>query len=67
MADQSHLTKLFRRSYGMSPGRWRELQNGSDTFSPQLALGQALPVNCSNDLIHTVATIGHRQMCHAAS
>ena len=31
MADQSHLTKLFRRTYGMSPGKWRKLQHGSET------------------------------------
>jgi AraC family transcriptional regulator len=31
MADQSHLTKLFRRAYGMSPGKWRKLQHGSET------------------------------------
>jgi AraC family transcriptional regulator len=67
MADQSHLTKLFRRSYGMSPGRWRELQNGSDTFSPQLALGQELPVTCSSGLVRSVATTGHRQTWHVAS
>lgn len=30
MADQTHLTKLFRRSHGMSPGKWRKLQQGSD-------------------------------------
>jgi AraC family transcriptional regulator len=33
MADQSHLTKLFHRSYGMSPGRWRKLQHGSETVA----------------------------------
>jgi AraC family transcriptional regulator len=30
MADQAHLTKLFRRSHGISPGKWRKLQQGSD-------------------------------------
>lgn len=33
MADQSHLTKLFRRCYGMSPGKWRRLQHGSEAAS----------------------------------
>lgn len=27
-ADQSHLTRLFRRTYGITPGRWRALQCG---------------------------------------
>ena len=30
MADQAHLTKLFRRSHGISPGKWRRLQQDSD-------------------------------------
>ena len=25
-ADQSHLTRQFRRAYGVTPGRWRALQ-----------------------------------------
>ena len=41
MADQSHLTKLFRRVYGMSPGKWRKLQHGSDGNSDQQAVGIA--------------------------
>jgi AraC-like DNA-binding protein len=24
-ADQSHLTRQFKRAYGMTPGRWRNL------------------------------------------
>lgn len=28
-ADQSHLTRQFRRAYGITPGRWRALQTGS--------------------------------------
>jgi AraC-like DNA-binding protein len=28
-ADQSHLTRQFRRAYGVTPGRWRALQKGS--------------------------------------
>jgi AraC family transcriptional regulator len=39
MADQSHLTKLFRRVYGMSPGKWRKLQHGSDGNGDQQAVG----------------------------
>ncbi|MGO4673787.1 AraC family transcriptional regulator [Bosea sp. 2YAB26] len=27
-ADQSHLTRQFRRAYGVPPGRWRALQRG---------------------------------------
>lgn len=27
-ADQSHLTRQFRRAYGVTPGRWRALQSG---------------------------------------
>ncbi|WP_245973839.1 AraC family transcriptional regulator [Bosea caraganae] len=27
-ADQSHLTRQFRRAYGVTPGRWRALQAG---------------------------------------
>ena len=30
LADQSHLTKLFRRSFGVTPGKWRRLQHGAD-------------------------------------
>ncbi len=26
-ADQSHLTRQFHRAYGVTPGRWRALQN----------------------------------------
>lgn len=26
-ADQSHMTRQFRRAYGLSPGRWRAMQN----------------------------------------
>ena len=25
-ADQSHMTRHFKRTYGLSPGRWREMQ-----------------------------------------
>ncbi len=28
-ADQSHLTRQFRRAFGMTPGRWRRLQRPS--------------------------------------
>lgn len=28
-ADQSHLTRQFHRAYGITPGRWRSLQNRS--------------------------------------
>ena len=28
-ADQSHMTRQFRKAYGLSPGRWRALQAGS--------------------------------------
>ena len=28
-ADQSHLTRQFRRAYGLSPGQWRAMQNRS--------------------------------------
>jgi AraC family transcriptional regulator len=28
LVDQSHLTKVFRRLVGLSPGRWRRLQRG---------------------------------------
>jgi AraC-like DNA-binding protein len=28
-ADQSHMTRHFKRAYGLSPGRWRVLQVGS--------------------------------------
>lgn len=38
MADQPHLTKLFRRVYGMSPGKWRKLQHGSDGNGDQQAV-----------------------------
>jgi AraC-like DNA-binding protein len=24
-ADQSHMTRQFHRTYGITPGRWREL------------------------------------------
>jgi AraC-like DNA-binding protein len=41
MADQSHLTKLFRRSYGMSPGKWRKLQHGSETATVEQELDEA--------------------------
>lgn len=27
-SDQSHLTRQFRRAYGVTPGRWRALQRG---------------------------------------
>ncbi|MGE0719471.1 MAG: AraC family transcriptional regulator, partial [Alphaproteobacteria bacterium] len=27
-ADQSHMTRQFRAAYGMSPGRWRQFQEG---------------------------------------
>ena len=30
-ADQSHLTRQFHRAYGVTPGRWRRLQNRVDT------------------------------------
>lgn len=35
MADQSHLTKQFRRFYGMAPGKWRKLQQGSETVTAE--------------------------------
>ena len=41
MADQSHLTKLFRRVYGMSPGKWRRLQNGSEAAGQEFRARQA--------------------------
>ena len=27
-ADQSHMTRQFKRAYGISPGRWQSIQNG---------------------------------------
>lgn len=30
LTDQSHLTKLFHRSFGVAPGKWRRLQHGAD-------------------------------------
>lgn len=35
MVDQSRLTKLIRRSYGVSPGKWRKLQHGSESLPKQ--------------------------------
>ena len=31
-ADQSHLTRQFHRAYGVTPGRWRALQNRPDAM-----------------------------------
>lgn len=28
-ADQSHMTRQFRRAYGLTPGRWRSLRQGA--------------------------------------
>jgi AraC-like DNA-binding protein len=63
MADQSHLTKLFRRSYGMSPGKWRKLQHGSETAMVERneALPLALPSNAP-----AIADCRHRQAAQAA-
>ncbi|MFJ5369721.1 helix-turn-helix transcriptional regulator, partial [Bosea sp. CER48] len=29
-SDQSHLTRQFRRAYGVTPGRWRALQKHAE-------------------------------------
>lgn len=56
MADQSHLTKLFRRCYGMSPGKWRKLQHGSEVATADQ--DRALPLAG----LHPALTEGrHRQ------
>ena len=33
-ADQSHLTRQFRRAFGVTPGRWRALVRGSTSTCP---------------------------------
>jgi AraC-like DNA-binding protein len=33
-ADQSHLTRQFRRAFGITPGRWRALQRGPTSTCP---------------------------------
>jgi AraC family transcriptional regulator len=67
MADQSHLTKLFRRSYGMSPGKWRRLQHGSEVVAGDH--DEALPLACPPGLHHAIADGGgHRhKAAHAAT
>jgi AraC family transcriptional regulator len=62
MADQSHLTKLFRRSYGMSPGKWRKLQHGSEAVTADD--DQAVPLAG----LHPAITDGrHRHATQAAA
>jgi AraC family transcriptional regulator len=55
MADQSHLTKMFRRLYGVSPGRWRKLQHGSETFPVEQEPNEDPASACSSGLYAAVA------------
>lgn len=64
MADQSHLTKLFRRSYGMSPGKWRKLQHGSETAAADDE--QTVPSALVSSLHPAIADSRHRQAVSAA-
>ncbi len=64
MADQSHLTKLFRRSYGMSPGKWRKLQQGSEIAIPDQEQDQ-MPA-LANSLRSAIVDDHHRQAVSAA-
>ena len=45
LGDQSHLTRLFHRLVGMSPGMWRRLQDGAerDFVTPRLLHETPLP------------------------
>jgi AraC-like DNA-binding protein len=64
MADQSHLTKLFRRSYGMSPGKWRKLQHGSETLTAGQEQDQ-VPVLASR--FQSAVADDHRRQAIAAA
>jgi AraC-like DNA-binding protein len=65
MADQSHLTKLFRRSYGMSPGKWRKLQHGSETATAEQEQDEAPTL--ASSLRRAIVDGRHRQAVSAAN